>query len=1770
MKILGGYQSGLVDGRFRPRDKKCRYLTVKQQVGFLLLLLNIQSAFAEGVCAQMDNIQANFSEYYDCVEPVFWWIMIGGSSNTRKLTVSELIGERNANFASAYNNCIAKTPHSCQKWFLTLGGPNSVLSTIYNGQDTVISLPQTTTIHRIDSLGNVTLDIKNEYTGDAAAEILLICPTDFNAGEWKISAGNFLKFCVKSIKHVLVPTSQPHHCPTSKTDKVGDPCDPASGAETQFETDYRSPSRVSDLAFSRSYSSQSATQSLGNIGNNWRHNFSSSLRNAPVNNDIQKYGSTKYFTSTDACVQGFNELKNRIWGGELRNAIATRISRNVCRITNASGQAQAEFNIVQVPYSGPPGFVPQNTRYKTLTRGDGGVYIFKNTNGQWLSQTNQNIRLVQSGSQWIFTDGNNTRETYNATGQLLSTTTNSGRTTTLVYTVSIANGGDNNPLTLDIVTDALGNSLSFGYADNNGSPRVSTVTTPDGTMGYRYDANGNLEFVDNPDGTTKQYHYEDPNFTSALTGITDERGIRYATWAYNTAGKVILSEHAGGVERVNLAYNPDGTTTVTGSRGAINTYNFTLQRAGQKVAQITGDPCTNCPGGDRKARTYDSNGYLASYTDWGNATTRLSNYDAKGQYGCKVGGITAADASVGICAFDPAASPEARRTDYTYDPRFFNKITTITEPSVFTGSSKVTTRTYDTFGNRTSETISGFDPTGTPVARTTTWQYNGPLNQLSQIDGPRTDVADITSYRYHPNDTSAPIGARARLREVQDANSVLIRSNIQYTVTGKVLSEQRPNGLTLNYTYYPGNNRLQTLTETGGTSRRVTKWAYLTTGEVQSITTADGTPEATTLTFGYDNARRLTRITDGLGNYVEYTLDTESNRAFEKTYDSTGVLKKQLSQTFDLYNRLDTTARANETTNPTFALDGTLGTQTDGKGSITNYRYDALKRLTRVVQDQSSTGPTANTTTGYGYDVTDRLTTVTDPVSGNTTYVYDDLGNLLRQTSPDTGTTTFSYDAAGNLTNKTDALGQVFVYTYDALNRLTAINAPGTNDDITYRYDNCPKGSGRLCTVTYGTGTLPTGNQIHYQYTAFGDITQQQGLLYRYDAQGRIQTLDYPSGARLTYFYDAAGQVSQLDFSVNGQRATLASTLRYAPFGPLTRLTYGNGLSQSQTLDSAYRLTNQTTTGVLERSYPLYDANGNRLNQTDTLATNSTYTYDPLNRLKTGNGPFGARSYDYDLNGNRTQSVVDSGTTALTYAPNSNRLATLGATNVLLDANGNTLNQGNWTYTFNPHNRLQTATQATTLNASFAYNGLGQRIAKTNEITSTGTHVLYGQNGERRVETDETGNILVEYIYLNGQLLTLYLPDDDLDGIPNAQEAKQGTLPVNPDSDGDGLSNLTEWYQYGTDSANPDSDGDGTLDGAEIAAGTNPNQRTSFPGDGDINENGETNLGDLVLLYQFVLGNRVPTTVEFTHGDMNQDGTLNVADILLLQKQLLQVWLGVEGGTVLAEATRRRQQVQTPSALPVLDWLITPAWALTGNNGLLYYVHNDPLGTPQALTDEAGTAVWTAQYDPFGKATVNEDPDGDGTTIEFNVRFSGQYFDKETGLHYNYFRYYDPSTGRYLTSDPIGLDGGLNTYLYANANPLLFIDPDGLFGLLLNEFRRGGSRIPRQDALAINQFSNRLAEVSTIVAAAGPLAIAGSIEVGVAACRAIPEALPKAAEVCKKPILAFALGASICGNAAGTVKGSARRFSSDRELIDRITEASGRTLRRNTGSVSKP
>ncbi|MBK9218395.1 MAG: Ig-like domain repeat protein [Uliginosibacterium sp.] len=143
-----------------------------------------------------------------------------------------------------------------------------------------------------------------------------------------------------------------------------------------------------------------------------------------------------------------------------------------------------------------------------------------------------------------------------------------------------------------------------------------------------------------------------------------------------------------------------------------------------------------------------------------------------------------------------------------------------------------------------------------------------------------------------------------------------------------------------------------------------------------------------------------------------------------------------------------------------------------------------------------------------------------------------------------------------------------------------------------------------------------------------------------------------------------------------------------------------------------------------------------------------------------------------------------------------------------------------------------------------------------------------------------------------------------------------------------------------------------------------------------------------------------------------------------------------EAGHLLGEYTASGQLIQEHV------WLGDTPIALIDAQGVKL-VFADQLDTPRRITDTTGKALWKWNGEAFGLTLPNEDADGDGKALTYNLRFPGQVFDKESALHYNWHRYYDPATGRYISSDPIGLEGGVNTYGYVGGSPLIFFDFDG-------------------------------------------------------------------------------------------------------------------------------
>ena len=1266
---------------------------------------------------------------------------------------------------------------------------------------------------------------------------------------------------------------------------------------------------------------------------------------------------TTYLSLEDACMSGWNNTKQHYhysWistsVGELRQTpISSFGAISQCYILDQpDGQVKMVLDIYDVIAGTPVGYgeLPslglQENSYLRFTRENGRVIVFSQLAGiQNISNMGETVEKTNTAGIITYklrTVSNETEE-YSMDGKLQSITSAQGHIQTLSYDAVTG--------LLDNISNQTGESLSVAYetyGDTNQYNRIKTITDNTSRVwAFIYDTvDYTLTSIDFPDGTTRQYHYENISDKQLLTGITDETGHRYASWEYDENNRATLSSH--GIDRLKDRVELDYQDGLNASQRIVTTKRKSGLTSGTDI-DIASTFLTHTGGGSPivaeitghdaiKFEHNASTGYL-EYTEDKGLRTEYSNYDTKSNPGT---------------IKEAVGTPQQREKFYTYDPRYHSKIATITEPSIFTGSQKITTNLYDDYGNNTSISINGFKSDGSTVSRTTTFEYNGPFHQLTQIDGPRTDASDIYTINYYTDDANEGDN-RARMKRVIAPENITLYDNITYTPTGKILSYLDTNNVQMTFAYYYGNDRLNTLLQenvnTGET--RLTEWTYLATGEVKTITTGFNANDKTTLTLNYDDARRLTSVVDGLGNTIEYTLDSEGNVEQENIRDTSNTLKKQLTQTFDNYNRLQLRTQLNEALTETWSADGTLDKTIDGKNVTTDYSYDNLRRLTQINQDTGGTSPeTANALTLLNYDVQDNLTTVTDANNGQTSYVYDDLGNLLSETSPDTGTRTYTHDAAGNITSLLDAKSQPFTYSYDALNRLTNIDAPGTEDDVTNTYDTCNNGKNLLCRSQRNKTTL------RYNYTAFGDISTIDQIIdtwpgynqannrmeYNYDTAGRLKNLNYPSGATITYNYDTTGNINNVSLNKDGVDTILSQNIRYQPFGEISSQNYGNGLNVLDFKDQAYRHFISGTPNLYFDYLGNYDANGNPtygFTFDSGLSLTQNYHFDEHDRLDTSTGLFGDFDYDYDKVGNRIQLLQDGTTINIDYQPQTNRITKHDNETILTDANGNMQNLRGMALSYTTDNRLKSMS-----GADYQYNGLGQRVVKKVKggVVPTTRTYLYGQGGELLAEIGPTGDVFREYIYLNSKPLAL------LEYTPNSNE--------------------------------------------NFLAG-------------DIDGDGSISVEDYILWYvnHYLAGD--------ISKDINGDGVLDNLDTSILLNCAL-----------------------TSSSCRAASY-----------NTAIYAIHNDHLGTPKLLTNQTGQPVWRALASPFGKATVDEDVDGDGTDVVINLRFPGQYFDAESGLHYNMFRTYDPETGRYITSDPIGLLGGINTYAYVGGNPLNYIDPTG-------------------------------------------------------------------------------------------------------------------------------
>ncbi len=975
-----------------------------------------------------------------------------------------------------------------------------------------------------------------------------------------------------------------------------------------------------------------------------------------------------------------------------------------------------------------------NGNQVVATRADGRQDAFTNNgSGVYTADADVTTTLATipgaagSVAGWRLTLPDDSVETYAFGGQLMAITTREGRTTTLSY----ANNGTN----VTRVTGPFGHVMSFAY-DAQG--HVSQVMSPDGTVyAYTYDASNNLTSVTYPDGTRKQYLYENTAFPNALTGITDELGVRFATYAYDTQGRAVSTQHAGGAGLTAIAYNSDGTSTVTDANGNARTYGFTTQFGVMKTTALSGAPDPAVGG---SAFTYDANGFIASKTDYdGNVTAYV--HDARGNETSRT---------------EAAGTSLARTTTVAWSSTL-HLPTLITEPG-----GRTTAFTYDTHGNMLSKTV-------TAGTQTRTWQYTyNTAGQVTAMADPRGAVTRMT------------YDAKGDVASITDALGH-VTSFTGYDGAGRLLRSVDANGLVSTYVY-DLRGRLVQRTE----GNETTQFAYDAAGNRVAVQK----PDHSLTSFMYDAAHRLTGARDALNNGMAFALDGNDNRVQAGLYDPANNLVQHRSFGYDSVNRLVAELGAqNQETDYTYDKQGNLTKVSDPLNHRTGFDYDALNR--RVVTTDAAGGLTK-----FGYDALDRLTAEQDPKGLVTGYTYDGLDDQTGIASPDTGGTVKTYDVAGNVLTSTDARGAKTTYTYDALNRVTkALYADGTSS--TYQYDQGQNGIGHLTRMVDPAGVTTWTYDIHGRVTSKAQTTNGLNLVTRmgYDVAGRLVSMTYPSGKTVSVKYDAAGQVSGLSLG----NTALISNVAYRPFGPAQSWRQGNNATFARSFDADGRITGIAMGGLGTVTYT-YDAAGRISGETETGQPGQAFGYDELDRLTGYTSGTAQTAYTYDADGNRltlassitgtadrygftaANNRLQSVTEAVTVLDRKGKPSTSTSTSPFTyDATGNTTSDGTHLFTYDARGRMSSVTTAMDQDhrrfdddrreqrkaTVYGVNGLGERVIKqkANDHDRDDFHkndgILYVYDASDHLlgEYDGRGHAVEETVYL-GNLPVAVIKDD--------------------------------------------------------------------------------------------------------------------------------------------------------------------------------------------------------------------------------------------------------------------------------------------------------------------------------------------------------------------------------------------------------------------------
>jgi len=919
----------------------------------------------------------------------------------------------------------------------------------------------------------------------------------------------------------------------------------------------------------------------------------------------------------------------------------------------------------------------------TVRNDDGSEVIFFELASGWTARPGVEAKLSDTITEWTYIDENDNVVVYakisGSTISLISKLTNlAGRSQSFSYVAG----------KLDKVTDDFNHSMSFSY-DTQG--RLKSVTDPAlETIQYSY-INDNIATVTYQDLKKIQYLYDQTGLPHHLTGIIDQDNNRSATWTYYNNGKGKSSSHGGGIaDNVSIVYNADGSSLYSSGLGQKNIYNHFTSNGVQKVATIAGPKCLDC-GAYGQSTTYDVNGYKDIVKDYNGNITDY-NYNSRGLVEQVIEAKGTFDQRITTTTWHsilhiPSCSIASRKTTSL----IYNASNLLQSQTVYDTSN---TTLFSQATSKTCAAIAARSDLASLNKRVTNYSYyaNG---LLKTIDGPRTDVQDVTTFVYDTNgNLTSTTNAMGHISTLKN-----------YTAHGQPQTLINANGLTTTITYdLLGRKDIVIV------GSEETNYDYYSNGTLDKITLPDGS----FLDYRYDAAKRLIAVYDQLGNYKLYNLNNLGSVTGIEVKDSAGVLKRTQTAKFDLENHLKKAiGAANQTTDYlVYDANGNLEQVQDPGLNKSSFTYDALDRL--KTSTDAKLGVITNT-----YDTQNNLTSVEDPRGLVTSYSYDGLGNRTQTVSPDTGTTKYtSYDANGSVLSMTNALDKTTTYQYDVLGRLDLITyQDGTTTN--YIYDIGINAKGRLTSITYNGGATSFAGTIvdSWTYDEYGRVlskTQTNGTVvlttsYTYNAiTGNLETETTPGGHTIVYTY-VSGQVNSI--SVDSQK--VMSSISYDPFGPPTNWDFGNGTNISRIYNKDGQLVMYPEADAIMTNIYFSTGNLKAIMEAGSTIPDAEYTYDAMNRVISFNADGETEGYDYDANNNRILQKINLFSFTSTIAPTSNQLESrTGAPivkNYSYDLTGNTIADGDHTYGYDARGRLTNMD----LNAvEYAINGLGQRIRK--------------------------------------------------------------------------------------------------------------------------------------------------------------------------------------------------------------------------------------------------------------------------------------------------------------------------------------------------------------------------------------------------------------------------------------------------------------------------